>query len=362
MRRGPVAGSLGSMFIAIRDLRFARGRFALLGGVIALMTLMVVLLSGLTAGLGHASVSAVEALPVDAIAFQEPTEGQDPAFATSALPADADAAYEDAPEVDSAHPIGIATNRIGGQDSAAAVTLIGADAALLPPVEQGRAPGHGEVAVTAELADEESLAVGDSIDIAGQGLEVAGTTEATSFNHLPVVYTDLGTWRDAARAEGMTAVGLTGDDIAATPGTVVVSRTEAFDAVGGYASEQASLNLMRALLLGISALIVGAFFTVWTMQRTPDLAVVRAMGASRGYLLRDALAQAGIVLVFGAAVGGAAAAGIGALAASVMPFVLNAATFLAPIGAMVVVGAIGAAVSVRRITAVDPVTALGAAR
>ncbi len=350
------------MFIAIRDLRFARGRFALLGGVIALMTLMVVLLSGLTAGLGAASVSAVEALPVDAVALQEPAEGQGPSFATSALSSETAAGFDGASGVESAHPIGVATTRIGGQAGAAAVALIGTDAALYPPIERGRTPGDGEVAVTADLAAEEHLAVGDGVSIAGVQLEVAGITEETSFNHLPVVYTDLGTWRDATGIEEVTAVGLTGGDIAAVAGTVVVSRTEAFDAVGGYASEQGSLNLMRGLLLGISALIVGAFFTVWTMQRTPDLAVVRAMGASSGYLLRDALAQAGIVLVLGAAVGGAAAAGLGALAASSMPFVLNAATFLAPIGAMVAVGAVGAAVSVRRITAVDPVTALGAAR
>lgn len=350
------------MFIAIRDLRFARGRFALLGGVVALMTLMVVLLSGLTAGLGAASVSAVEALPVDAVALQEPAGGQGPSFATSVVPEDAAAEFDEDPGVESAHPIGIATTRVGGEDSAAAVTLIGGNAALYPSIEQGRAPEDGEVAVTSDLAADEHLDVGDDIRIAGRSLEVAGITEATSFNHLPVVYTDLDTWRDATRAEGATAVGLTGDDIAAVPGTVVLSRTDAFDAVGGYASEQGSLNLMRGLLLGISALIVGAFFTVWTMQRTPDLAVVRAMGASRGYLLRDALAQAGMVLVLGAAVGGAAAAGAGALAASSMPFVMNAATLLAPIGAMIAVGAVGAAVSVRRITAVDPVTALGAAR
>jgi putative ABC transport system permease protein len=45
-----------------------------------------------------------------------------------------------------------------------------------------------------------------------------------------------------------------------------------------------------------------------------------------------------------------------------VPFVLDAPTVLFPAGVMVVLGAAGAALSIRRITAVDPLTALGSAR
>ena len=47
------------MFLALRDIRFARGRFLLMAGVVALITVLLVLLSGLTAGLGNQSVSAI---------------------------------------------------------------------------------------------------------------------------------------------------------------------------------------------------------------------------------------------------------------------------------------------------------------
>lgn len=39
------------MFLALRDLRFARGRFALMGAVVALIAVLGVLLSGLASGL-----------------------------------------------------------------------------------------------------------------------------------------------------------------------------------------------------------------------------------------------------------------------------------------------------------------------
>ncbi|MGW0431855.1 ABC transporter permease [Micromonospora sp. NPDC003197] len=360
------------MFIALRDLRFARGRFALLGGVIALMTLMVVLLTGLTAGLGAASISAVARLPVDDIAFQQPASGQQVAFATSALPAETVGTIAGQPGVTGAYPLGVATTRLQAGERSAAVTLLGADPALYPTRQQGAAPAAGEAAITADLAEEQSLRVGDRVQLGGQEVRIAAIVATVSFNHLPVAYTPIDTWRQLSRAEAITAVAITraGGDPAAidraaidrAAGTATVSREEAYDAVGGYSSEQGSLNLMRGLLLGVSVLVVGAFFTVWTMQRAGDLAVVRAIGGSRGYLLRDALGQAAVVLLAGASVGAGMAAALGALAGQVVPFVLDVGTVGIPLVAMVAVGVLGAAVSVRRVSKVDPLTALGAAR
>ena len=47
------------MFVALRDLRFARGRFVLIGSVVALITVLVGFLSGLTGGLATQNISAV---------------------------------------------------------------------------------------------------------------------------------------------------------------------------------------------------------------------------------------------------------------------------------------------------------------
>ena len=100
--------------------------------------------------------------------------------------------------------------------------------------------------------------------------------------------------------------GATVDQAAANSaaGTVSTSRTGSFQALGSYKSENGSLMLMQAFLYGISALVIVAFLTVWTVQRTRDIAVLKAMGASGGYLLRDAITQAAIVLLAGAGIGG----------------------------------------------------------
>ena len=54
------------MFLAIRELRFARGRFGLMGAVVGLIAVLMVMLSGLASGLVNDGVSGLKSLPVTA--------------------------------------------------------------------------------------------------------------------------------------------------------------------------------------------------------------------------------------------------------------------------------------------------------
>lgn len=58
------------MFLALRELSFARGRFALMGSVVALIAVLMVLLSGLSVGLVNDGVSGLKKLPVSSFAFE----------------------------------------------------------------------------------------------------------------------------------------------------------------------------------------------------------------------------------------------------------------------------------------------------
>jgi putative ABC transport system permease protein len=117
---------------------------------------------------------------------------------------------------------------------------------------------------------------------------------------------------------------------------------------------------MQAFLVVISALVVGAFFTVWTISRQGDVAVLKALGASTGLLLRDAVGQAAIVLAGAVAVGVALAAVAGTALAGVVPVAVSPATTLVPGALLVASGLVGAAAAVARITRTDPHAALAA--
>ncbi|GAA4894548.1 hypothetical protein GCM10023237_11050 [Streptomyces coeruleoprunus] len=201
---------------------------------------------------------------------------------------------------------------------------------------------------------------------------VAAVAGDASYAHTPVVWTSLDDWQGLGPTgtipeEQATVIALRGgtDHAAGDRAAGTESRTidESLTAIGSYQAENGSLQLMRGFLFVISALVTGAFFTVWTIQRSGDVAVLKALGASTPYLLKDALGQAVVMLTAGTLLGTGLAAGIGALVSGGdVPFVLEPLTVLGPAAVMIALGVLGAALSIRRITAVDPLTALGSAR
>lgn len=377
MARCPVPTAetrVGDMFVAWRDLRFAKGRFALMGSVVLLITLLVGLLSGLTAGLARENVSAVTGLPAGHLAFAAPAGDQKVSFTNSQVPETAWRAWRAQPGVRSAEPLGIRTTNAVAGARTAAVSVFGVDpAGPLPPRGAGLAPGR---VVLSEKAAKElgGLRAGGKLRIGPLELAVAAVSGTAAYSHTPVVWTDLGDWQRIGNPGTSvdtlaTVIALDTDgpaDLAAgdrAAGTKAQTIDEALGAIGSYQAENGSLQLMRGFLFAISALVIGAFFTVWTIQRSGDVAVLKALGASTPYLLKDALGQAVVMLAIGTGLGTAIAAGLGALiSGGDVPFVLDTATVLAPAAIMIVLGALGAALSIRRITAVDPLTALGSAR
>ncbi|MEU2790834.1 ABC transporter permease [Streptomyces sp. NPDC007100] len=374
------------MFVAWRDLRFAKGRFALMGTVIVLITVLVGLLSGLTAGLGRENTSAITSLPADRLAFAAPAGGGDVSFTDSHVGERTWQAWSRVPGVASAEPLGIATAKAAAGDGAdrrsAALSAFG----VRPG--SGLAPASGRIAdgaavLSRKAAEELGVRAGDAFTLNGRRLTAAAVSGEAMYSHTPVVWTSLADWAGApgggsggsggaggsgGGADAATVVALTtsgGADVAAADrrlGTRTVTTGEALRAIGSYTAENGSLQLMRGFLFAISALVIGAFFTVWTIQRSGDVAVLKALGASTRYLLRDALGQAVVLLVAGTGLGTALAAAVGAAVGDAVPFVLDPGTVLLPALVMIALGSFGAALSIRRITAVDPLTALGSAR
>jgi putative ABC transport system permease protein len=379
------------MFLALRELRFARGRFALMGMVIALIAVLVVLLSGLSSGLVNDGVSGLKSMRATAFAFDEGTI-TDNAFSRSLVDADQLAIWQEAEGIDQAEPLGVSiVNGTADSGQQVDLTLFGIEPGgfLDPPVSSGQTVG-GDLAgiVVSETAKSEGIELGTvvTLDRIGLQLSVVGFTDGqATFGHVDVAYLPLDTWRliasNTAQPGAPTPAQISsldydyssvvaieappGADLAAidaAAGTMTMSRNAAFNASPGYEAETLTLTMIQVFLYAICALVVGAFFTVWTIQRKGEIAILRAIGASRGYLLRDSLAQAAILLVGFTAAGVAAGVGLGAIMPDAMPFDLEAG----PIGVAsiltIALGLIGAALAIVRISRIDPLTALGGQR
>lgn len=331
------------MYIGWREIRRSAGKFGLMTGVIALLSFMVVALSALTGGLQQQSISAVEALPGTGLAVQQDASGSAATLVDSRLDA---AAVDRIGEADrDAAALGIAMSGVGAQGMSTAVALF------------GRSDAAAGVRVSPETAETLGVAPGDEVSVGGVTTRVASIGETGMFAHSPVAQVPLELWRQAAHRDELTAMILTAP-IGEVHGVSDVQGSARLDLIPGYSSEHNSLLLIQGLLLGISAVVVGAFFAVWTSHRLSSLAVVRAMGAGKGYLLRDGLGQAAVVLGVGLTIGAVVGVVLAAAVSGVMPIAITVSGVLVPVAAMAVLGLGGATLALRPLTSVDPLTAL----
>lgn len=375
------------MFLTVRELVFARTRFALMGTVVALIAILMVLLSGLSVGLVNDGVSGLQKLPVTSLAFERGV-ASDAAFSRSVVDIDAVPKWAEHDSVIDAAPYGntlVNAKTNGGVDIDLALFGVEPDSFIAPDPAQGTRLGSNpyEIVVSATALDA-GVRLGDTvtIDRIGTELTVVGVLDGQhTYGHVDVGYVPLRTWQEIRVGAGpddqvpahaydeITAVAVRaapGADLAAgdrTAGTMSMTLAESFGASPGYTAETSTLQMIQVFLYAISALVVGAFFTVLTIQRKPEIAVLRAMGASTRYVLRDSLAQSLVLLTLSTALGvGIGIGGGAALSATPMPFSLDAGAVGVAALLLVVLGMAGATVAVLRIVKVDPLTALGGNR
>lgn len=374
------------MFIAIRDLTYARGRFLLMGIVVSLVSFLVIMLSGLSAGLVKANISGLMALPATHIAFEYTDH---PGYRNTMVERYMWEGWVGQAGVKRVEPMGHTVfNARSAADQPLEIALWGLmpDSIIEPMVTRGEQLGELEngVIISGGLADE-GIEVGDMItlDRVLTELVVVGIMEEVrTIGHVPIIYAPLRKWQEATygppggpppgeslpdivfdfvsvimlQLEEGTAIAALDDQNE----TLTLDRLKFYSASTGYDAEVQSVQLIQWLLFVISAVVIGAFFSIWTIQRTNEIGLVKALGASNGYLVRDSLSQAFFLVGAGTLVGMGLAIWLGIAAeGSEMPFMLETSTLITAMAALMVAGMIGAGVSVNRITSIDPIIALG---
>lgn len=360
------------MFVAIRDLRRNWRRFALVALVVALVAILSTVLAGLADGLVVDGTSGLRALPLNRIAF-EPHAGS--VFSRSTLDDHALQTWQSTQGAE-ASPIGVsfvnAKPVTGGPSLDLALFGVTADSFLVTRADARQAlSGRPGIVLAAELRDQ-GARVGDRYRIGGSGvtLPVLGFTFAGSYGHVAIAYTSLPTWQktvygnDARGRFSAIALKTTGKvDVAAVDrkaGTETVTKSQAYSGSPGYTAETATMTMIRAFLVVISALVVGAFFTVLTVQRTRQIGLLKALGASDTWVVRDGVGQMAILVAVATAIGTT----VGVIAVALLdrtsaPVALVPGSIVTSSVILVVTGILGSLVALRRVTSIEPAIALG---
>jgi putative ABC transport system permease protein len=346
------------LLLTFRDLVYRRTRFLVVIVLGAVVFALLFVMTGLVEQFNLEPVDTVEAIGADTWVVPEGVSG--PFTALSAVPAgaiDAVGAENKAPVVTSRSSVVVAPGA-----EAVEVVLLGHEPGGLgsPPTVEGRAAGApGEVVVDETL----ELAVGDDLTIVGQTFTVVGETRRTTLlAGIPLAFVVLSDAQELTfGADGViSGVLVEGEPTSIPPGAKTMSADDVAQSVlDPLDGAIASIDLVRALLWIVAAIIVGAVVYLSALERQRDFAVLKAVGAPNRALLGSLALQA--VLVALLAVGVAAIVQIFLAQRFPLPVSVPARAFWQLPLLAVVMALVAGVVGMRRVLRADPAQAFSGA-
>lgn len=319
---------MGSVLLAGREMRRAKGRFGLLVGAVGVLAFLILYQQALLSGLVTEFVGAIRNQSADVLVYGEDARLN---LQGSVVPPGAATAVGRVEGVRVAAPLGVATLTVRAGGELRDATLFGHR--LGGPGEptrlvDGRRPERDGEAVASEGAAGDGFGIGDRVVVqpGGRELTVVGTARDSSFSVTPTLFASYATYEAVqlsvnpdARAVVPTAVAVRVDDGAdaaavadritrAVPGVEAADRDRAAGEAPGVKSVSQSFGVILLLTYVVATIVIGFFFLILTVQKTATLTLLRAVGAPAGRLVGGLAVQVLAVLGGGLAVGTALAA------------------------------------------------------
>lgn len=287
------------MKLGLKEMLLQKRRFTLIFVITLLIVLLTTLITGLADGLAYDNGATIRELDVETFHLAEDADGQ------------LTRSYIETATPDGLTPLGVKPlTLITGSSKQDATLFTLPNGSLIGPTL--------ELEVGEVLVDESFLgqvAVGDTVQdfSTGYRFTIVGTT-AGRYSHAPVIWANADTWSDYQTASNQPEYvsAWLGEASTALSGH---SKQDIVEAVPGYAAEQATFDMMRGFLLFIGAFILTAFFYMLTLQKLPELGILKAIGIRPAIIGRALIVQV-IVTVVTASI---FAAGLTAIMAEFVP-------------------------------------------
>ena len=156
--------------------------------------------------------------------------------------------------------------------------------------------------------------------------------------------------------------GVTNADLAEElgEGFDVVTPEEAALAGNGMAVMVLAVDAIQWVSLVIGALVVGVFFYITTLQKTGQIAAIKALGASDGFMARQLLLQVTILVTVAAVLGTALALATASMMPPDMAIEPEALAWAFTLVSVYLAAYVGSLFSLWAIMRVDPASALNA--
>ena len=362
------------MFLAWNEIKYSKTRFALIIGVMLLVSYLVFFLTGLAYGLAQDNRTSIDKWDADAIVL---TDESNLNVNMSMMPR----SWGDDIEADEIATLGQTPAVVRKSEKSndneyekfnVVFYGINDDEFIMPEVTEGRAfKNDYEVVADYSLYEEDGIEIGDTLKLAGSDLtvEVVGFTEDAKISVGPVLYTTVATYQDIrfeaidesenGRISGFVIRNDDLDEVKITNEDLVLYNIKDYIAeLPGYMAQLLTFGLMIGFLIVIAAVVIGIFMYVLTVQKSSMFGVMKAQGISTGYIGRSVVAQTFLLSFIGVALGGLLTIVTSFFLPAAVPFQSNYYFFGGIMVLLILFAVLGAFFSVRTIVKIDPLEAI----
>lgn len=378
-------------YLGFKEVWRNRGRFFLFSLVIALIAILVLFTAGLGEGLASANKEYLENLDAQLLAFQSDT-----GYSTieSRIEFKKIQRVRRAEGVADAGAIAFSNVKIVSPVGfePVDVSFIGVEAGRpgtpQPIVGDNLRSNRAKVVLIDErVAREASVGVGDTLTIqVTQGTEdelydlrVVGITDGQQYFFRPSIFVTLSVWDlyrpkadpgsyttqpavnvIAIRAEDPALLDSIPASVSAVLDDVEVTDIKtAYESAPGYSAQQSTLNTIKGFTFLIGTLVIGGFFQIQTLQKIPQIGMLKAVGTPNPVVAAASILQIVFVTVFGVFLGGVVTLGLTLAMPAGVPIIFTGTSILIAFVSLLLIGPLGGMVSIRMALKVEPLSALG---
>jgi putative ABC transport system permease protein len=371
------------MRLALAEIRRRRSRWAAIVAAVAFIVFLVLVLAALADGLFLGATGALRSGDSDALVYS--ADGR-LSLVRSELPVSLLAEVAEVPGVGDAGALGLLLATAAAETREFDIAVMGhtpGRAGEPTKLVEGRRPQVDEAFVA--LADVslriEGVVIGDEVRVTGsdQPVEVIGFVEDARYLLADTLWVTLETWaalrfevRPETRGLGSVAQAFAvrtedGADPEAVAGAIdaalgvteTVTTEEAVLALPGVAQQESTFNAIIVVTFAVVGLVMALFFALITLEKRGQLAILKAIGSSNGFLVSGILLQGVIAATAGYVLGFGLSRLLVLVLPAAVPVEFLPGTALLLLGATLLMGALGALFSFRRIVRIDPASALG---
>lgn len=357
------------MFLALNEMKTAKLRYSLIMGLLLLIAYLMYFLSGLAFGLIEENRSAIDNWKADTILLSKDANAS-LNFSKLSLSDQDDIKADQVEELAEINSV-VWNKKDPKESDKEKVAFFGLDQSshLIPRIIKGQyLKNENDILIDKSLADKAGFSLGDYLieSNSKEKFTIVGITEKATFNVAPVIHLSLDDFQKlnqiprSQNKQNVNAFVIKGKIESYNDKKFQKLTSKQFiKKLPGYNAQVLTFGFMIGFLILISAIIIGIFMYVLTIQKAPIFGIMKAQGIANKTIANAVICQTIILSFVGSSLGLLGTWLSSIVLPQAVPFQGNWMLYALIFVLMMLFAILGSLFSVIAIVRIDPLKSIG---